>query len=838
MQRTLRRLTALVAAALVMTSALTATNAQAALDVDWIPWSGPTGADSESWVRAFANSGSTVYAGTEGSGAFRSIDSGVTWSRFSTNLAAGSNSVRDIEINSPDVFIGTTGGLFKSNAGGAWQPVGQGAGANKLNEAVQTIHRDGSTMLVGVVGGIFRSTDGGNTWSASDSGLPEGVTVWSLDSYPFVPSRIFAATSGGAYLSQNGGSTWAPVTAGLPTGTNILRVMPDQVNPSRWYAITSGAGIYRSSTAGLSWEPVNNGLGSNLQVRSIAQIPVGASYRVVIGTQDGVFTTYDSGDSWSRVSNSGLNDHTITWALAMMPNNPASTLIGTQGGGVHYRIMQPPLNTVAPALSDTTPVVGQQITTTTGTWTGTPDIQYSYEWERCSGFPQVCSTIDGATSATYTVALADQGQKLRSIVRTANPASPPGYGSTPAGNEPSALSSAVGAAPGSLPGANTSPNPTITNGFGTISVGNSLTAAVGVWSPAATATAYEWFRCDSNGDNCESAGSGNPYVLKAADADHRMRVRVRQTNGSGSVYSELSAYSSQILPLQVAQTSPAAVLGKPWVGQVLSRSIGSYNGPFANNYTTWQVCETAAGTGCTTLDASNKPTVTLNSLQKGKYLRVKVEVDVNGFNQVPATLVTYSPTLGPVVDAPAKVTNTAAPTISGRAVRTLKMTLSRGTWTGAPTFTQQWLRCSSTGTNCAPISGATGLTYILTSADVGKRVRARVTGVNAWGDPVSAQTAVSAVVANNLKPVYAGGGSISGTALVGRTLTAKRGTWIAVPAATFTYQWTRSGTAIAGATGATYVTRSADKGRLVGVKVTAKNLLGSTTVALPARKIG
>ncbi len=68
--------------------------------------------------------------------------------------------------------------------------------------------------------------------------------------------------------------------------------------------------------------------------------------------------------------------------------------------------------------------------------------------------------------------------------------------------------------------------------------------------------------------------------------------------------------------------------------------------------------------------------------------------------------------------------------------------------------------------------------------------------------------------------------AISGTAQVGQTLTVSAGTW-AGGGLTFTRQWKRGGTAIAGATGSTYVPVVADIGALLTCTVTGTNNAGS-----------
>lgn len=62
-------------------------------------------------------------------------------------------------------------------------------------------------------------------------------------------------------------------------------------------------------------------------------------------------------------------------------------------------------------------VVGQQMSTTNGTWTFDLNyLTYAYQWVRCDAAGANCVDISGATSATYLVTGADVGSTIRSEV--------------------------------------------------------------------------------------------------------------------------------------------------------------------------------------------------------------------------------------------------------------------------------------------------------------------------------------------------------------------------------------------------------------------------------------
>ena len=183
--------------------------------------------------------------------------------------------------------------------------------------------------------------------------------------------------------------------------------------------------------------------------------------------------------------------------------------------------------------------------------------------------------------------------------------------------------------------------------------------------------------------------------------------------------------------------------------------------------------------------------------------------------------------------------NTAEPTISGRAEQGRTLSASRGSWAGGGlSYAYRWVRCGvgggrPDGSDCTSIAGATSTRYTVAGADVGFRLRIRVTATNSEGSQTAASDPTAVVVG---PPVNTSLPVVSGTPLVDATLTVSPGSWSGRQPISLSYSWLRCNTAggecaaIAGATGRTYRLTSSDVNRKLRVNVTARNAVGSTTV--------
>ena len=123
-----------------------------------------------------------------------------------------------------------------------------------------------------------------------------------------------------------------------------------------------------------------------------------------------------------------------------------TTVLGVAGLSVAAS-QAPPRNQSLPTISGT-PRVGSTLSATSGSWTGTAPISYSYQWRRCARNGGSCSNISGATGSTYTLRSADRGTRLRVRVTARN-----AEGSAQAQSAPTAIIQGVpGPAPTGCPG--------------------------------------------------------------------------------------------------------------------------------------------------------------------------------------------------------------------------------------------------------------------------------------------------------------------------------------------------------------------------------------------------
>jgi hypothetical protein len=187
-----------------------------------------------------------------------------------------------------------------------------------------------------------------------------------------------------------------------------------------------------------------------------------------------------------------------------------------------------------------------------------------------------------------------------------------------------------------------------------------------------------------------------------------------------------------------------------------------------------------------------------------------------------------------------------APTQTGSAAGNERVgtvvTATTGAWKGAPSpaIAYQWYSCPTQvkaasvapPAGCNPISGATGASYTLTTAEAGRFVAAQVTASNFLGAAARMSPTTASVYQ---PPVNTSPATIPGPVGAGQRLTIDNGGWNAAPAPSFAYQWylCKNNTSVAscvklkGYTAQSFVARKTHIGKYYRATVTAKNTVAT-----------
>jgi hypothetical protein len=179
--------------------------------------------------------------------------------------------------------------------------------------------------------------------------------------------------------------------------------------------------------------------------------------------------------------------------------------------------------------------------------------------------------------------------------------------------------------------------------------------------------------------------------------------------------------------------------------------------------------------------------------------------------------------------------SSGAPRIWGAAREGKRLVALPGPWLGTPPFdfTYLWKRCESDGTGCVNIPGATTPTYLVATADLGSKLKFKVTASNSAGSASALSTLAGPILPD--PPAILAYPTVSGSTVVGQLLTANPGQWSGSQPIAFSYRWQRCSSLGkncvnilgAAATNATYRLVSGDATRTVRVKVTATNTAGA-----------
>lgn len=234
-------------------------------------------------------------------GVMKSTDGGLTWTAKNSGLEATNLNITALAVGATDatlVYAGTRGsGLFKStNGGDSWVNTTGNLPSQTIHGLALSPTTPGLVYAATKEAGVWKSTNGGATWTQSLSGdLASSIYPSKMMMAVVIDPRndaiVYAADyRSGVYRTTDGGATWTPITAGLATrAVSSLALSADGVY---LYAGTWGEGVFRLQTDApvVQWT-INGGLaGTAVTVSN----PVTFSYTIQGGQGQELFLAVDA----------------------------------------------------------------------------------------------------------------------------------------------------------------------------------------------------------------------------------------------------------------------------------------------------------------------------------------------------------------------------------------------------------------------------------------------------------------------------------------------------------------------------------------------------------------
>jgi RTX calcium-binding nonapeptide repeat (4 copies)/WD40-like Beta Propeller Repeat len=437
---------------------------------------------------------------------------------------------------------------------------------------------DGSAPGTSAATPVITATPPGNITPPTISGnavvgetLTASPGTWSGSNPVFTYQWQKCDASGSAASCSNISSATANVY--VPVNEDVgstLRVLVTATN-------SLGSTMKESGTTPVvaSTRPVNTTLPGI--VENLAGDGTVSFYSATTGTWTGAATiTY--GYQWRRCDSNGANCTDIAGATNTT-YTPTSLDIGsrlrvavtaTNSFGAATAMSEParllagtaPVNTIRPTISGTE-TSGSVLVATTGTWTGSTPLTYTYEWRRCNATSGSCFAVAGATAQSYVIQVSDVGSTIVVAITARNAAGSATVVSAPTGVIRAAPTTATKPAVTKLP-----------SFTGALAKSQTIRADPGLWSGTTPMTfSYQWQRCSPTSSPCQAIPSAtrSTYKLTAADVGKRIRLLVTAANAAGST-GALSSISKR-----VAAKAPA--IGKTVKGTAKADRLTGTPGP-------------------------------------------------------------------------------------------------------------------------------------------------------------------------------------------------------------------------------------------------------------------
>ncbi len=284
-----------------------------------------------------------VFAGTQGSGIFRSADGGKTWVSAAINPPAPNVFVNTIVSDDRQLIIVagtglTTGALYATTTGaGVLESVDGGLNWNTLNVPAGFPIEHGIAVAPSAAGVVYlspdftmvqKTTDGGNTWTVLPGGPAGAFATADLAVYPGNANIVLAsAATSGPLISTDGGQTWGPTGMTTAAGSSGMAI---DANGTLYVGTATGAAqVWKSINTGATFTTANVGVQGSVNALAIDPSTPATIYAALGGT--GMFKSNDSGVTWFAI-NGGFASPTSCYSLTIDPKAPKTLYVATDTG--------------------------------------------------------------------------------------------------------------------------------------------------------------------------------------------------------------------------------------------------------------------------------------------------------------------------------------------------------------------------------------------------------------------------------------------------------------------------------------------------------------------------
>lgn len=272
---------------------------------------------TNSSVISLLSVGNNLFAGTYGSGIFKSVNNGETWTKLNhPNLYVG-----DLIYGHNRIYAIVSeyySGPYPAKV--YWSlDLGETWNYSNYTESFTCLIATGEFLLAGSQFGLYRSTNYGQSWTQITNGIPNNIVVTSMSSKDSV--ILFTNGTNGVYRSSDYGSSWQFVSISGLSSARKVEFIDDRV-----YVGSSQVNfLFESQNDGLIWSQVQIPL-FNSDVTALYGYE---NYKFVGLSNNGVLISSNFGANWQN-----SNDFLVNKILSF-ENHNLTLYTGTNGAGIY-----------------------------------------------------------------------------------------------------------------------------------------------------------------------------------------------------------------------------------------------------------------------------------------------------------------------------------------------------------------------------------------------------------------------------------------------------------------------------------------------------------------------